>query len=273
MALSALEADSVFGTLDPDAIVDGRALDSLALRTIGRQTNLLLRKQQTILNVVWPITTQTIEGNTAYRAEFNATPDNKQVFPTFDLTKMPGPTTAIIYFYARIPTTLTMIFTVEVINVGIFEVEAEGTGDWELYSGTVSVPPGLALRVRIFHRGLGVGDLLNTGTYGAPDSGTFASTDSLEITSFTRPGATWTAGLAPAGHVFNVYNYEGTLVATRRITSSYPTQLFWDDAIDFGLIQRLSSSLNIGRPGTFDIRALPGYALAQIAIIADERAI
>lgn len=273
MALSALEADSVFGALDPDAVVDGRALDSLTLRTIGRQTNLLLRKQQTILNCVWPITTQTIEGNAAYRAEFNATPDPTQVWPTFDLAKMPGPTTATIYFYARIPTTLTMIFTIAVGNVGFFELEAEGTGDWELYSRQIGLPTGLAAQVRIFHRGVGVGDLVDTGTYGSPDSGTLASTDTLTDTSFTRPTATWSINLATAGYVFNLYSYEGTLLATRRIASSATTRLFWNDRINFGVISTLASSLNLGRPGTFDIRSLPGYALAQMAIVSDERSL
>lgn len=273
MALSTLEADTVFGALDPDAVVDGRALDSLTLRTIGRQTNLLLRKQQIILNCVWPITTQTIEGNSTYRAEFNAKPDNEQVWPTFDLPKMPGPSSATIYFYARIPTSLTMIFTIVVLDAGVFELECAGTGDWELYSRSILIPAGLSMRVRIFHRGVGVGDLLDTGTYGTPDSGTLASTDALDATGFARPGATWTTALAPAGYIFNLYSYEGVLQASRRIASSGAFGLRWNDSIPYSLIATLQSSLNLGRPGTFDIRSLPGYALAQMAIVSDERSL
>lgn len=282
MTLRTIQVATSFGCLDVDAIADGTQFGALQARTLARQANRLLKKRQQILNLMWPITTTTIDDYAQYANEFLATERAYQVLAPMPMLKKPGIVGATVYLRVRASSGATLNMraaTLAVDRVGQQEASITGTGSWQWVSIPVVLDHGWQERLTLSIRAEGaVGALMDTSTWGSPNSGAVNDTDFLSVDYFeehSSPTPSWDPELVGEGHTI-VFSIDGEVIAEQRLTSiiDYGSHhgltfdpLATDDWQQLVLVKHISGRI------TYEIRTLPWLALAQVLVVTDERSL
>lgn len=294
MSIYSLESATVFGALDYDAMVDGRALDANVARTMVRQANRLIRKRHQLLNLVWPMRLDDGE----YRVEMVGAMFDDPLIAPLTIRKKPGLTAADVYLRVHAPSGRQVRFSFSTRGQPDYTQQSvvhTGTGSWANVTRTLTLDAGPVETLQVYYRAEGEGSLLDTGTYGGPD------TDDLEdyaltetsLYSVASPQPTWDeAAIARAGHYIRVL-VRGQPVASSRILHGNSATNN-DHALHFdrlatgyersavgGIFGRLlPDQLNIEvgldpdpTENVWEIRELAWFGLAQVLVVAQERAL
>lgn len=292
MSIYALEVATAFGALDYDAIVDGVPLDANRARTMVRQSNRLIRKRQQLLQLTWP--SRLDDG--AYRVELVAPIAWEPILAPLTIRKKPGLTVADIYLRVRAPSGRQVRFgfgTRAQPDPAQATILHTGTGAWEYITRELVLDPGASETLLLCARAEGEGALMDTATYGAPNTDTLEdyAVTSSSLYSVDSPQPTWDeAAIAHAGHYVRLL-VRGQPLASSRIlhgnsavnndhalhfsdigASSTPTVAL------FGQVLARSDGVEGGfdsdpANNTWEIRELAWYALAQVLLVAQERAL
>lgn len=276
-------AATAFGVLDPDEIVDGRAFNAHDLRVITQQANRLIRKRNQVLNLVWPVNATTLDDVSQYQMEGIAPGQGWGLFfPPVRAFKKPGLTTADCYLRANIPSGVEIVFRVGSRAVNHPDqnlISAMGTGAFEYYTGQITLHDSDVDQLWLYARGASRGDLIDTGTYGTPDSGaldlTSSTGDRLYDDALEIDGAAWATGavsLAQAGAYIVFYDANSRILAeTGAISMVHPARVEWAPALNSAVAEEIRRQALVGSGVTFEIRYLPTFALAQWLIVAQDR--
>lgn len=294
MSIYALEAATAFGALDYDAIVDGVPVDANRARTMVRQSNRLIRKRQQLLQLTWP--SRLDDG--AYRVELVAPIAWEPILAPLSIRKKPGLTVADIYLRVRVPSGRQVRFgfgTRAQPDPSQATILHTGTGAWEYITRELVLDPGASETLLLCARAEGEGALMDTATYGAPNTDTledYALTGS-SLYSVASPQPTWDeVAIAHAGHYVRML-VRGQPLMSRQILHGN-SAVNNDHALHFAEssyvadIVRLAPGM-VGLPrvpiyidagldsdpanNTWEIRELAWYALAQVLLVAQERAL
>lgn len=292
MSIYALEAATAFGALDYDAIVDGVPVDANRARTMVRQSNRLIRKRQQLLQLTWP--SRLDDG--AYRVELVAPIAWEPILAPLSIRKKPGLTVADIYLRVRAPSGRQVRFGVATRaqpDPAQSTILHTGTGAWEYITREVVLDPGASETLLLCARAEGEGALMDESTYGGPNTDTLEdyAFSGSSLYSVSSPQPTWDeAAIAHAGHYIRLL-VRGQPLASSRIlhgnsainndhalhcddigASSIPTVAL------FGQVLARSDGVDGGfdsdpANNTWEIRELAWYALAQVLLVAQERAL
>jgi hypothetical protein len=276
----AFQSATSFGALDKAAIADGASLGAMQARTMARQANRLLKKRHQVLNLMWPITTTTIDDYSQYAAEFIAQVDATIMVPPVPCFKKPGITSGTVYIRSRSPNGVALSLragTLAVDHDTVQRTDVTGTGAWQWVSIPVTLDAGHQERLVIYLRAEGAdGALMDTGTWGSPNTGGIDEDDLLtdiDLEERSSPSTQWDPELAGEGHVI-VFYARGERVAERKITSITDHsghQGITFEALTFPELYQLQSQKHITGAVTYEIRAYPWIALAQVLLVTDER--
>lgn len=293
MSIYSLEAATAFGALDYDAIVDGSPIDANRARAMVRQANRLIRKRQQLLQLIWP----SRPDDSAYRVELVAPISYDQVLAPLTIRKKPGLTVADIYLRVRAPSGRQVRFAISTRaqpDPQQQTVAHTGTGSWAYITREVVLDPGPSELLTLYVRAEGEGALMDTGTYGGPNSDTLEdyAVTSNSLYSVASPQPTWDErAIAEAGHYVRLLVRSQPLVERRVLHGGSAVNN--DHALHFDDIGPLSFRAPIvrvagvtfaagGAEGGFDsdpannsfeIRELAWYSLAQLLVVAQERAL
>jgi len=277
----AFQTATSFGALDKAAIADGTSLGAMQARTMARQANRLLQKRHQVLNLMWPITALTIEDYSQYHQEFIATNELVGMLPPAFVLKKPHVTTGTVYLRVRASSGAKLTVQAHTIATGDAAgatVDVTGTGSWQWATIDVSLDPGAQERLQLSLRATGTkGALMDTGTWGTPNSGTVADGDVFTVNRYEKlvgSNATWDPELAGAGHVFVLFE-NSARVAEQRITAVIDKGSHHELNFEFlpgDVYNRLNQvrALGTGRV-TYEIRELPWLAVAQVLLVTGER--
>lgn len=279
MSIFSIEAAESFGALDWDAMADGVQVDANACRTIGRQANRLLKKRHQILSLVWPITASTVDDVSQRHMEM--VPDGAWglVLPPQMMLKKPQITSATLYLRALVPNTRTVrvrVGTRASDAEGAQEFDLAGTGSFAYYSTSIALDPGEQEELRLYARTDDTAALMDTGTYGTPNSGTVGTTGVVNIDHFVLPSGSHTIDqdAAIAGHVLR-YLRGGfpvtTVLAEERITGVVTPGS--DHVIQHEPMspEQLAAVRLNAAVTTFEIRQLTSLTLAQVLVVTEDR--
>lgn len=276
MSIFGVDHATSFGALDWDALVDGSQVDANTLRAMGRQANRLLKKRQQIFSLVWPLTATTIEDYSQRQMEFMPDGAWGLVLPPQIALKKPRLVGGTIYLRALVPNTRTVRVRAGTLAVnveGSQEVDLLGTGSFAWYSAAIALDPGDREELRLYARTENEAALMNTGTYGTPNSGTVGTSGVVNIDHLILPSGSHSIDhdVAVDGHVLR-YLRAGHILAERRITGVVTPGS--DHIIQH---EPLSSdelaAVRLNAEHTaFEIRAMTSLILAQVLVVTDERA-
>ena len=296
MSIYSLEAATAYGALDYDAMVDARSLDANVARAMVRQSNRLIRKRHQLLNLVWPSRVD----DSQYRVEMVGAMYDEPLLAPLTVRKKPGLTTADVYLRVVVPSGRQVRFSFATRAQPNFVEQSvlhTGTGSWANVTRELTLDPGPLETLQVYYRAEGEGALMDTATYGGPN------TDDLEdyaltptsLYSVDSPQPTWDeAAIARAGHYIRLL-VRGTPVASSRILHGN-SAVNNDHALHFdplgeyvsmpvlvgqdpfrqrtGVIQRLEEGLDPDpTQNTWEIRELAWFGLAQVLLVAQERAL
>lgn len=292
MSIYSLEAATAFGALDYDAIVDGSPVDANRARAMVRQANRLIRKRQQLLQLIWPSRLD----DSAYRVELVAPISYEQVLAPLSIRKKPGLTVADIYLRVRAPSGRQVRFAVATRaqpDPQQQTVQHTGTGSWAYITREVALDPGPSELLTLYVRAEGEGALMDTGTYGGPNSDTLEdyAVSSNSLYSVASPQPTWDErAIAEAGHYVRLLVRSQPLVERRILHGNSAINndhaLHFDDIgplrINVPYMMGSGGTVLLGAEGGFDsdpannsfeIRELAWYSLAQLLVVAQERAL
>jgi hypothetical protein len=278
MTFRAFQVAESFGALDKAAIEDGASLGAMQARTMARQANRLLKKRHQVLNLMWPVTTTTINDLAQYANESVALPQSSMMIAPCPALKKPGIVGATAYFRVRAGNGMKYalrVGTVAVDRPQSQEVAVTGTGSWQWASVSIALDPGDQERITVYLRADGAsGALMNTATYGSPNTGTLTVDDVLGQTAMEEHagGVTWDTDLVIDGHFIRFLQY-GQPVADRQITllrdhGGHHTLVF--DPLTADQFRSLSQRGRFTEV-TYEIREMPWIAMAQVLVVTDER--
>ena len=275
MSIFGIDHATSFGALDWDALTDGVQVDANTLRAMGRQANRLLKKRHQILSLVWPLTATTLEDYSQRQME--VMPDGAWglVLPPQTMLKKPRLVGGTIYLRALVPNTRTVRVRAGTrsVNVeGSQEVNLLGTGSFAWYSSTIALDPGDREELRLYARTEDEAALMDTGTYGTPNSGTVGTTGVVNIDHFILPSGSHGIGhdAAVDGHVLR-YLRAGHILAERRITGVVTpgsNHILQHEPLSS---DELAAVRLNAEHTAFEIRAMTSLILAQVLVVTDER--
>lgn len=294
MSIYSLEAATAFGALDYDAMVDGRAVDANVARTMVRQANRLIRKRHQLLNLTWPMRLD--DGQ--YRVEMVGAMYDEALLAPLTIRKKPGLTAADIYLRVHAPSGRQVRFSFGTRGQPDYtqqSVSHTGTGSWANVTRALTLDAGPVETLQVYYRAEGEGALMDTATYGGPntdDLEDFALTET-SIYSVDSPQPTWNeAAIARAGHYIRVL-VRGQPVASSRILHGN-SAVNNDHALHYdrlstgygrsavgGIFGRLlpdQLAIDVGldpdpTQNTWEIRELAWFGLAQVLVVAQDRAL
>jgi hypothetical protein len=293
MSIYSLEAATAFGALDYDAMVDGRAVDANVARTMVRQSNRLIRKRQQLLNLVWPMRLD----DSQYRVEMVGAIYDEALLAPLTIRKKPGLTVADIYLRVLAPSGRQVRFSFGTRGQPDYTQQSvlhTGTGSWANVTRTLTLDAGPVETLQVYYRAEGEGSLMDTATYGGPATGDLVDYALTETSLYNvdSPQPTWNeAAIARAGHYIRVL-VRGQPVASSRIlhgnsATNNDHALHYDRLATgyerfpvsriFGLLPD-QLSINVGldpdpTQNTWEIRELAWFGLAQVLVVAQERAL
>lgn len=277
MSIFSIEAAESFGALDWDAMADGVQVDANACRTIGRQANRLLKKRHQILSLVWPVTVATIEDLSQRQQESIITPAWGLMLPPAAVLKKPGLTSATIYLRALVPSSRTVYVRVGTLAKDVEteqQITIAGTGSFAWYSGTITLDVGDREEIRLYGRSADQGALMNTATYGTPNSGLLSGVNLLETSMTLGSGShSIDEDAVLDGHYIRFFHGFWP-AADRRLTGVFTgagDHVLYFDALDTSTVNNLRLAARTGG-SSFEIRQLPNISLAQVLVVTDERA-
>lgn len=296
MSIYTLESATSFGGLDYDAMVDGRSLDANVARAMVRQANRLIRKRHQLLNLVWPSRLD----DSQYRVEMVGAMYDEALLAPLTIRKKPGLTTADVYLRVVVPSGRQVRFSFATRAQPDYTQQSvlhTGTGSWANVTRELTLDPGPLETLQVYYRAEGEGALMDTATYGGPN------TDDLEDYALTEtslysvdsPQPTWDeAAIARAGHYIRVL-VRGTPVARSRILHGN-SSVNNDHALHYDALATGFQSVHLAvglfgfgsrRPlistdrgldpdptqNVWEIRELAWFGLAQLLLVAQERAL
>jgi len=297
MSIYSLEAATAFGALDYDAMVDGRAVDANVARTMVHQANRLIRKRHQLLNLVWPMRLD----DSQYRVELVSALYDEALLAPLSIRKKPGLTAADVYLRVIAPSSRQVRFSFATRGQPDYTQQSvlhTGTGSWANVTRTLTLDPGPMETLQVYYRAEGEGSLMDTGTYGGPntdDLEDYALTETA-LYSVASPQPTWDEpAIARAGHYIRVL-VRGTPVASARILHGNSgvnnDHALHYDALSTGFQSIAMTAGLTGVPGfasrpilldngldpdptqnTWEIRELAWFGLAQLLVVAQERAL
>lgn len=280
MTFRDIDAATEFGCLDVDAIADGTAFGALQGRVMGRQANRLLQKRHQILNLMWPAFTTTINDNAQYVMEVEIAPSEALMLPGVPMLKKPGITSGTAYLRLRAPSSIAYtarVGTLAVDRYGQQEGSATGTGSWQWVEIPITLRPGFEERCTVYlHPDGAVGALMDTTTYGSPNTGgVVGGRDILyqSVLEYHGTGVTWDDDIPLDGHVIRWLKND-VVVADKRITNTidhgnHHTITF--DPLTDSQYGTLMSSVRLTSGVEWEIRSMPWIAVAQVLVVTDER--
>ena len=298
-----------FGAIDSDAAEDGGPYSAHLLRTIGRNSNHLLRKGHMLLNMVWPMAGdrnldgdgETFGQRVGARVRSHWT---RFVHPV-SISKKPGLTEASVRITASIGGTDKVYFRVctratgeasSPDNANIVEATGDGTETAQTFSiASVPMDPGPEEVVSLWARGssLTTPPLGVEATYGYPNTGTFGTDRQLFPDHMWESGDAhsssnpiWNHGSSNAydsvDHDVYFYNRQGAMVTyPRRILAITPGFLLsavsGDVRLDFDGYPLDEYELDAVRDGgKFELRQSVGgggFELFGVAVAANGRSV
>lgn len=278
MTFRVFQVAESFGALDKAGIADGASLGAMQARVMARQANRLLKKRHQILNLMWPTPTTTINDLAQYANESVALPQSSMMIAPCLVLKKPGIVGATVYFRVRAGNGMKYALRVGTVAVDrplAQEVAVTGTGSWQWASVSIALDPGDQERITVYLRADGAsGALMDTGTYGSPNTGTIAIDDILTPSSLEEHagGVTWDDQLVIDGHFIRFLQY-GQPVADRQITllrdhGGHHTLVF--DALTRAQYESLTQRGRFAET-SYEIREMPWVAMAQVLVVTDER--
>ena len=293
MSIYTLEAATAFGALDYDAMSDGVSFNANVARTMVRQSNRLIRKRHQLLNMVWPMR---VQGDGESSFEMMTATEYELLLAPFSIRKKPGLTKADIYMRVYVPSgrTLDLAFaTLGQPNYTQQQVSHPGTSGWANVTRELTLHPGPIESLSIFARMAGQGALMNEATYGGPNSGdlTDYAVTYDHLSNVNSPQPTWDEVLiARDGHYID-FSVRGSLLTSRRILGSGNSVAGNDHSLRFDAWSRQIQRDEFGRlsiapfapvlhgfdpdpaQNTWEIRVLTWWGLAQVLVVAQERAL
>jgi hypothetical protein len=292
MSIYSLEAATSFGALDYDAMSDGVPLDANRARTMVRQSNRLIRKRHQLLNLVWP----SRQDDSQYRVEMLGNTDYEMLLAPLSIRKKPGLTKADIYMRVLVPSgrSLDLAFiTLGQSNERQQQVSHAGTGAWANVTRELTLHPGPVEALTILARMEGQGSLMDEGVYGGPNSEdmTDYAVTFDHLSNVNSPQPTWNEiAIAQAGHYID-FKVRNRLLARRRILGAGNTVAGNNHSLRFEPWARYLVRDEHGRisvapfdavlhgfdpdpsQNTWEIRVLTWWGLAQVLVVAQERAL
>jgi hypothetical protein len=292
MSIYSLEAATSFGALDYDAMSDGVPLDANRARTMVRQANRLIRKRHQLLNLVWP----SRQDDGQYRVEMLGNTDYDMLLAPLSIRKKPGLTKADIYMRVLVPSgrSLDLAFiTLGQSNYRQQQVSHAGTGAWANVTRELTLDPGPVEALTILARMEGQGSLMDEGVYVGPNSEdmTDYAVNFDHLSSVNSPQPTWNEiAIAQAGHYIE-FKVRNQLLSRRRILGAGNTVAGNNHSLRFEpfaryLVRDENGYLNEApfhavmhgfdpdpAQNTWEIRVLTWWGLAQVLVVAQERAL
>jgi hypothetical protein len=294
MSIYTLESATAFGALDYDAMVDGRALDANVARTMVRQSNRLIRKRHQLLNLVWPMRLDDGE----YRVEMVGAMYDEALLAPLTIKKKPGLTAADVYLRVHAPSGRQVRYSFGTRGQPDYTQQSvlhTGTGSWANVTRALTLDAGPVETLQVYYRAEGEGALMNTATYGGPNSDDledYALTETC-LNSVSAPRPNWNEeAIARAGHYIRVL-VRGQPVASSRILhgnsgTNRDHALHYDrlstgygrSAVGgiFGRLLPDQLAIDVGfdpdpAQNVWEIRELAWFGLAHLLVVAQERAL
>jgi len=260
------EAASAFGCLDGDALVDGGALDAHALRTIATQANWLIRKPQILLNLVWPTGDYSYSGDRMSKLASLKIPVERHthLLPPLTIAQKPGTRSITIAILSSHSLGIDLELRAKTIE-DPWGVSAVVTGTGAAQKTTLSVATGtrepevVTVELRAVND---VGGLMDTGTYGNPNTATPNHWGVYFIHDTSANWATGPTGVAAAGHYVVAKDSNGNAIIVRDIATNDSDNIRW-----------LAPAQGEYPIDTYEIRQRPVFNLFQVLILSDERPI
>lgn len=270
---------TTFGALDSVAFEDGSGFSAHLLRAIGANSNRLACRAEHLMSFVWPI-----------RSAGETDPDPMlvhlasdwiQISPPFTVPKKLGITRAEFRAIAAVPGTDTAYIQIATLarpfdpaadtqtpGDSILKMTGDGDNDWDAYADNgngVELVPGESEEISLFAKGDGAQALMNTGTYGTPNTGT---SNGLGWDEFSASGASWNVAIQNGDVRVHFVDAGGVLVAQPRIIAhrfDTNTLKFSPNLTPEELAAIVSAGLH------FELRVTPYFGLGALSLAAKER--
>lgn len=267
------EIPATFGALDSDVYADGGPVDALVLRTLATSANRLMCTGEPLINLVWDASSD-LGGDEAPGSFIGfGWPFWFRLTPLASRPKTPGQTLGHAIVRVKLRNTETMQVQVETRRRPF---DASGASNILSITGTgsdayvtlddIPIDPSDTERIAFWARGDVTATTGNTGTYGAPNTGTIDRLQGYDLeddsaTWTTTVGATWAEG----GHGVTFKDGGGTQIAEPRlITAVHATRLSVYPAFSYEEIAILAGA-------TYTIVELPRWRVTQLALYAQDR--
>ena len=286
MSILDLEIATQFGALDTDALTDGGALHAHALRQLAMSSHRLAERGGPMVQLMWDSSTDVAESETIGGALLGYAVGQSWI-PLYvgpvAYPKKPNARTAtakILLEYANGSDVFVCVQTSQADLTSDLSapnvIKCRGTGSLETYTlEDIPMGTGAAEPLAFWIRPADAGDLMDTATYGSPNTG---SPEQVSTTGMHDQDAAWNTTASGSPHLGNsnmsiVFLDADTsypLVRPRRIAlvTGSGQWLQFDQALTSREQYIVGQSIDQARL-KYEIREARSYRVASIAVYAD----
>jgi hypothetical protein len=288
-SLPAIEIASLLGALDSAVIADGAPASAHVLRTVAMNGNRLRSKGHPLMTLAWDAdeSATEVKGGLFWIAP----PFWVQACPgPVPVSKKPGLVKGDARIVAKVLDSHRVLFQLSTVqhpysdrgqagDDNMVTCTGDGDNDYDVYSLDVSeglrLDYGPAETLTLWMRGDPSTTLMDTGTYGTPNTGTLNQAgDYVSIDQMNDASAAWnTSGNTPdkGGHAIIWKDGAGNILVSHRmiVAVDAATRLsFWPQISE---AERRLITRNAGAGASYDIVKLPEVRLGAVTVVAADR--